>query len=1297
MKRFFTSSLFIIFCCCKVNAAVFSVTSTGDGTGTGTLRWAITQANNTVAKDTITFAITGAGPHTILPGSNYEVILYPLVIDGYSQSGSVQGQLGTSTRVLKIIINGPGNSTVFGFQITSNDCIISGLALQDFNAGILINGGDNNWIWGCYIGTEVDGLTSTAASTCYDDGIRLTTNANTNRIGTNGDGSNDANEGNCIGGNGDGGAQYLGECIAINEGGTTANNCSGNIIAGNYLGINEAGSTALYFNPTADAQRGTGIHVTNSTLTIIGTNADGVSDALERNVISGNSDAGIVLQGSSSNKIKGNYIGSNKTGLIGVPNYSNGGIKIGTTQVAIKSTSLNNFLGTDGDGTNDNIEGNVIGSATIASGGASSYSDGIDITSSSTGNRVSGNYIGIGSDGVTVLSILTTGGSNIDYALYITAASNIVGTNGDGISDALESNYIGNSGTGLTIESAASNIVAGNYFGLGTNLTTSAPFTTAGVYLLSTTSTRVGSSALNSLESNYLCNSSKYGIWVDGGGTNNNDLINIRYNYVGIKPNSTAGSNAFMGIYVYNNSHGDTLQYNTVAYNGTASASGLYPGIQIGTTLTESKDNVIKFNTIYKNIGQGISIIKKESKGTTISQNSIYFNGNGSDATGKLKLGIDLEGDAVTLNDNKDPDDGANAYMNYPVITSGIKSSTSCTETVSGTLNAKANETFTIEVFSGNVCNGDTAGVDYYTTAGSNYGEGKTYLGSTTCTTNGSGIATWSLAVTAVGNYLTATSTMVTDGATAKSTSEFSQCFSFNADMGDAPDVYKTILANCGAIHMSINSNLIFGTTVDNEGDGQPSINADGDGADENGVSSIPTLTVKSTTYTMPVSVTNTTGNKAYIYAWIDLNANSAFQASELVIDSVTTSGTVIKNLTWNLSGYTCGANFNPGNTYMRLRLTTDSLVDNTSTSTIDERSYGIATNGEIEDYKIYIYGFDYGDLPATYPIATAMCLEDTATAKVWGGVTKPIRECTQNFSADAYGEGVEEDGLTTAIGPSGTSNNWVLKLNATQASKTVYYGIWIDWDGNANFTSGLDAFYSGSAVITGATNRSVLIYTPYGISNSAGIRVMISDTAVTTGMYNATIFNGEIEDYSLLRVLSAPSNLLMGNKQGTGNILKWKNAAGLKIKKYSVERSSDNLSWIDLDNVVPGLNDDVSKQYFYLDINPVNGKNNYRLKLYMHDGSYLYSNIVYLNGNKNESSLRVFPNPSKDVINIQTDNSIFNKYIITDVTGRVELNGAINSFNTPVDISLLSAGTHLVKLLSNYGTEEVQRFVKIK
>src|SRR4051812_2300713 len=136
MKRFFTSIIIVVMFCCTANAAQFVVNSTNDtntgGGNTGTLRYCITQANLTVAKDTITFALTGGGPYTLTVASNYPVISQPLYINGTSESGYVAGQLGTSTRVLKVIIAGPGNNTVYGFQITASNCEISGLCIENF-------------------------------------------------------------------------------------------------------------------------------------------------------------------------------------------------------------------------------------------------------------------------------------------------------------------------------------------------------------------------------------------------------------------------------------------------------------------------------------------------------------------------------------------------------------------------------------------------------------------------------------------------------------------------------------------------------------------------------------------------------------------------------------------------------------------------------------------------------------------------------------------------------------------------------------------------------------------------------------------------------------------------------------------------------------------------------------------------------------------------------------------------------------------------------------------------------------
>ncbi len=116
-----------------------------------------------------------------------------------------------------------------------------------------------------------------------------------NLIGTNGDGIADDAEGNLISGN-------LRHGIEVLDADFTA-------ISGNLIGVDVNGSRAL--GNTED-----GISVRSSNVRI-GTDADGVSDAAERNVISANGSFAISIRGddSSSNTIAGNFIGTDATGL----------------------------------------------------------------------------------------------------------------------------------------------------------------------------------------------------------------------------------------------------------------------------------------------------------------------------------------------------------------------------------------------------------------------------------------------------------------------------------------------------------------------------------------------------------------------------------------------------------------------------------------------------------------------------------------------------------------------------------------------------------------------------------------------------------------------------------------------------------------------------------------------------------------------------------------------------------------------------------------------------------------------
>jgi hypothetical protein len=276
-----------------VLSASFTVTNTDDS-GPGSLRQAILDANANPGADTITFDIPGTGPFIITLASALPNIYDPVLIDGWSQPGFS----GTPLIALKgLAVNG------VGLEISGANNVIRGLAITWFGQyGIRINGPEatGNQIAGCYIGTDVTG---TVGFRNGSGGVVITNGATNNIIGTNGDGVDDEAEGNVISGNGSYG-------IAINVSST-----QNNIVAGNIIGLNPSGTSVVN---TSDPYAG-GIFITAPN-NRIGTNADGISDAAERNIISGNHTAGIEIYQANANIIAGNYIGTDITGTLALGN-----------------------------------------------------------------------------------------------------------------------------------------------------------------------------------------------------------------------------------------------------------------------------------------------------------------------------------------------------------------------------------------------------------------------------------------------------------------------------------------------------------------------------------------------------------------------------------------------------------------------------------------------------------------------------------------------------------------------------------------------------------------------------------------------------------------------------------------------------------------------------------------------------------------------------------------------------------------------------------------------------------------
>jgi CSLREA domain-containing protein len=137
-----------------------------------TLRAAIEEANASSGVDTINFAIPGAGPHTISPGSELPAITQPVTIDGYTESldeGANPANPNTASTgtnaVLKIVLDGTNaGSNSVGLRLISgvngasaSNSVIRGVVINNFSSGILISSGTGYKVEGNFIGTDPSG------------------------------------------------------------------------------------------------------------------------------------------------------------------------------------------------------------------------------------------------------------------------------------------------------------------------------------------------------------------------------------------------------------------------------------------------------------------------------------------------------------------------------------------------------------------------------------------------------------------------------------------------------------------------------------------------------------------------------------------------------------------------------------------------------------------------------------------------------------------------------------------------------------------------------------------------------------------------------------------------------------------------------------------------------------------------------------------------------------------------------------------------------------------------------------
>jgi hypothetical protein len=535
-------------------------------------------------------------------------------IEGNLIGTDLSGTLDRGNSSEGVRISSDAHDNTVGGDIVGKRNIISGNGMGGVR--ILSIGASNNIISGNYIGTDISGTVALGNSF---DGVSILSAARFNIVG----GDTQA-EGNLISGNAGSGVSLFGA-------GTTSNTLSSN-----YIGTDVTGTLAL---PNAQ-----GINLGDFAHdTMIGSYVLGAG-----NLISGNSLYGVRLYGgASSNTLAGNYIGTDAAGTDYLMNGSHG--------VLLESGAANNTIGGGG----PNV-GNVI-SANDGSGVRLEDAD-------TQNNTIAGNLIGLDTTGLASLGNTLNG-----VALDLGANNNTIGGTSSGYRNIISGN--GTSGVEIKGTGTDSNTILGNYIGLGSDGLTDLGNSSEGVYL-------VNGPQLNTIGStffaarNIVSGNDGNGILMQGTDTAFNEIIG---NYVGTDPaGSLARENGAAGIALglgaHDNNVGGDLpgegnlisgnHFSGVDITGTGVSANTVAGNYIGTDYTGLSDlgngtigvslaggaagntiggltagsrNIISGNGTY---GVGVS-------GTGSNSNTIQGNYIGTDITGASALPNDSTGVSI--------------------------------------------------------------------------------------------------------------------------------------------------------------------------------------------------------------------------------------------------------------------------------------------------------------------------------------------------------------------------------------------------------------------------------------------------------------------------------------------------------------------------------------------------------------------------------------------------------------------------------------------------------------------------
>jgi hypothetical protein len=153
-----------------------------------------------------------------------------------------------------------------------------------------------------------------------------------------------------------------------------------------------------------------------------------------------------------------------------------------------------------------------------------------------------------------------------------------------------------------------------------------------------------------------------------------------------------------------------------------------------------------------------------------------------------------------------------------------------------------------------------------------------------------------------------------------------------------------------------------------------------------------------------------------------------------------------------------------------------------------------------------------------------------------------------------------------------------------------------------------------------------------------------------------------------------------------------WQTANEINVAHFNIQRSTSGKDFYAIGKVVAKNN--IYNEYNYLDMQPLNGDNYYRIQSIDKDGKASYTETKKITINDKQQTISIYPNPATATINITSQQNIQQIKLINRLGQTLQQFNNLNTKHQTINIEQFAKGVYIIQITNSNGEIKTQKIV---